>query len=163
MIKAPIPKNEKDRLCAVNVLGLLDTEHEERFDLLTKEVKERFQVPMSTLTIVDKDREWFKSSQGVKVTESPRDISFCGHALLQKNLFVVEDTLENEIFKDNPMVLGPPFVRFYAGKSLFEVESGLPVGVFCIKDVKPRKMSISDISDFLDLASRAEKEINKKL
>lgn len=163
MQKAPIPKNEKERLCSVMDLNLLDTAPEERFDKITRQATARFGVPISTITIIDKNREWFKSSQGLTSREGPRDISFCGHALLQQNIFIVEDTLKNPLFADNPMVVNDPHIRFYAGKSLFEHKSNLPVGVFCIKDYKPRTMGLRDIADFLDFAERAEKEINIKM
>lgn len=159
---APVPKNEYERICALEGLHILDTESEERFDCLTKEAIRRFSVPISTITLIDKDREWFKSVQGLKAREGKRDISFCGHALLSQVVLIINDTLKDPRFADNPMVKGEPFVRFYAGKSLFDYESKLPVGVFCIKDQKPREISVNDISDFLDLAERAEKEINKK-
>ncbi len=163
MQKAPIPINDKERVCAVQGLKLLDTASEERFDRLTREAIERFSVPISTITLVDKDREWFKSVQGLQTREGPRDISFCGHALMSKVLLIIEDTLADSRFADNPMVKGEPFIRFYAGKSLYDHDSNLPVGVFCIKDHKPREMSLIDMDDFLNLANRAEEEINKKV
>ena len=162
MQKAPVPLNDEERICAVEGLKLLDTASEERFDRLTKEAVKRFSVPISTITLVDKNREWFKSVQGLKIRQSPRSTSFCGHALLSQVVLIVEDTLADPRFADNPLVTGEPFIRFYAGKSLYDHESGLPVGVFCIKDRKPREMSLYDLDDFLDLASRAEEEINKK-
>lgn len=162
MQKAPIPTFEKERICAVEGLKLLDTATEERFDRITRAATERFSVPISTITIVDKDREWFKSFQGLEQREGPRDISFCGHALMSEIMLIIEDTLADPRFADNPMVKGSPYIRFYAGKSLYEKESHLPVGVFCIKDNKPRKFSLQDIHDFLELARQAEEEINKK-
>jgi GAF domain-containing protein len=162
MQKAPIPINDKERVCVTEGLRLLNTSSEERFDCITREAINRFSVPISTITLVDKDREWFKSAQGLQTREGPRDISFCGHALMQQVILIIKDTLADSRFADNPMVKGEPFIRFYAGKSLYEYESGLPVGVFCIKDHQPRDMSMADIADFLDLADRAEKEINKK-
>lgn len=163
MQQAPIPSNDQARVCAVEGLHLLDTVSEERFDCLTREAIKRFSVPISTITLVDKDREWFKSVQGLHTREGPRDISFCGHALMSQIVLVIEDTLSDSRFADNPMVTGEPFIRFYAGKSLYDHESNLPVGVFCIKDHKPREMSTTEMADFLDLASRAEEEINKKV
>lgn len=160
---APIPTNDKERVCAVQELHLLDTASEERFDRLTREAIKRFSVPISTITLVDRDREWFKSVQGLQNREGPRDISFCGHALMSQVVLVIEDTLADSRFVDNPMVKGEPCIRFYAGKSLYDHTSNLPVGVFCIKDRKPREMSLDDLADFLDLASRAEEEINKKV
>lgn len=162
MQKAPIPKFEKKRLCALSGLNLLDTVTEDRFDKITKDAVAKFSVPISTITLVDKNREWFKSVQGLEKREGPRDISFCGHALISEFVLIIEDTLNDQRFADNPMVKGEPFIRFYAGKSLYERGSNLPVGVFCIKDYKPRKFSLSDIEYFLELAKKAEDEINKK-
>ncbi|MCX6716022.1 MAG: GAF domain-containing protein [Candidatus Taylorbacteria bacterium] len=162
MLKAPIPNNENERLCAVQGLKLLDTATEERFDRITKKALERFSVPISTITLIDRDREWFKSVQGLPEREGPRDISFCGHALMSEVMLIIEDTLLDSRFADNPMVKSTPNIRFYAGKSLYEKESNMPVGVFCIKDYKPRKMSLDDINGFLDLAHEAEVEINRK-
>lgn len=162
MQTAPIPENEEKRLCALEGLKILDTATEERFDAITKEAIKRFSVPISTITLVDKDREWFKSVQGLGVKEGPRDISFCGHALMSEIILVIEDTLKDARFADNPMVKGSSGIRFYAGKSLYEYKSHLPVGVFCIKDYRPRKFNLKDMNDFLVLAERAEREINKK-
>jgi GAF domain-containing protein len=161
MKKAPIPENEEERLCALEGLKLLDTATEERFDRITKKATKRFDVPISTITLVDKNREWFKSAQGMDKREGPRETSFCGHALMSETVLIIEDTLANQDFADNPMVQGNPPIRFYAGKSLYERKSNLPVGVFCVKDYKPRKFSLTDVSDFLDLARQAEEEINK--
>ncbi len=161
MKTAPIPQNEQDRLCAVLGLKILDTATEERFDLITREATKLFGVPIATITIVDRDREWYKSVVGLEKRQGPRDISFCGHALLQEDILIIEDTLENSAFKDNPMVIGEPRIRFYAGKSLYDWEKHLPVGVFCIKDYAPRRLSDKEINDFLILASRAEEEVNR--
>ena len=163
MQKAPIPINDQARVCAVQGLNLLDTASEERFDHFTREAINKFSVPISTITLVDKDREWFKSVQGLNTREGPRDISFCGHALMSETFLIIEDTLADPRFVDNPMVKGEPFIRFYAGKSLYDQASHLPVGVFCIKDRQPRKMNVSEISDFLDLAHQVEEEVNKKV
>ncbi len=156
---APIPKDEKDRICAVIGLNILDTPNEERFDRITRKATELFDVPISTITIIDKDREWYKSKQGIDEPEGPRDISFCGHALTHENVLIIEDTLKNDDFKDNPYVTNKG-IRFYAGKSLYKKNSTITVGVFCIKDYKPRKMSLLEIGQFLELAEQAEKEIN---
>lgn len=160
---APIPKNDEERVCVLQGMKLLDTAPEERFDRLTREATKRFSVPISTITLVDKDREWFKSVQGLKSTGGPRSTSFCGHALMSQVLFIIENTLNDPRFADNPSVVGEPWIRFYAGKSLYDRESHLPVGVFCIKDTKPRKFSLEDVNDFLELARQAEDEINRKV
>ena len=160
MTNAPIPANEEERLCAVLSLKVLDTVTEERFDRITKKAAEHFEVPISTIAILDRDREWYKSKQGIEAKEGPRNISFCGHALLQESMMIIEDTLADNRFADNPYVVNDPKIRFYAGKSLYKKDSSLPVGVFCIKDYKPRKMSMANIGDFLELAEEAENELN---
>lgn len=160
MLLAPIPENEKERLEAVHSLAILDTKPDIRFDVLTKEAIEKIKVPISTITIIDKDREWFKSSLGLANKEGRRDVSFCGHALFATDIFVVEDTLKDDRFKDNPMVIGEPHIRFYAGISIRDFKTKLPVGVFCIKDIVPRKLNLDEINILMDLASRAEKELN---
>lgn len=161
MQKAPIPSNEEQRLCSVYDLNILDTKNDERFDRITNEAQKKFQVPISTITIIDKEREWYKSAKGTEKKEQERDISFCGHALTSKVMMIIEDTLKDERFLDNPSVIGHPYIRFYAGKSLFNRKTGLPVGVFCIKDTKPRKFDLNEVNDFLEMATQAEDELNK--
>ncbi len=141
-------------------MAILDTKPEERFDRLTEEAVAKLKVPISTITIIDADREWFKSCQGLDEKQGGRDVSFCGHALLAKNLFVVEDTLKDPRFADNPMVVNAPYIRFYAGMALLDQKTGQPVGVFCVKDTKPRQFNLEEINVFMDLANRAEKELN---
>jgi GAF domain-containing protein len=161
MQEAPIPTNEKERMEALHRMAILDTKPEERFDILTRTAVEKLHVPMSMVSIIDEKREWFKSCIGINQKEGDRAISFCGHALLAKNIFIIEDTLEDERFKTNPNVIGFPFIRFYAGIALFDHKTRLPIGVFCIKDIKPKKLSAEEISILIDLASQAEKELNK--
>lgn len=165
---APIPNDEEQRLEAVHKLAILDTEPEERFDRLTREAVEKLEVPMSMVSILDTDREWFKSCVGFKSLihlgeeekEGDRSVSFCGHALLAKDIFIIEDTLEDSRFKDNPLVIGYPFIRFYAGISLHDHDTNHAIGVFCIKDTKPRILNLNEMNLILDLAKRAEKELN---
>lgn len=161
MPPALIPEDEKDRLNAVRSLNILDTPPEERFDILTREAVEKFQVPISTISIIDADREWFKSCQGVKTREGARAISFCGHALLSRYILIVENTLNDPRFADNPAVVGEPYIKFYAGMELTNKKTSKTVGVFCIKDTKPRKMSTKEIGTFIQLARRAEEELNR--
>jgi len=162
MKKVPIPKFEKKRLESVKKLKILDTEPEEWFDQITKKATEEFNTPISTISIVDKNREWYKSKQGVDVIEGPRDKSFCGHAMLGQEIFIVEDTTKDPRFADNPMVVGLPKIRFYAGVALHECESHLPIGAFCIKDTKPRKLTLSQINRLIETAKKIEEELNKK-
>jgi len=161
MQPAPIPPNEKERMEAVHRLAILNTEPEERFDRFTKMAVEKFQIPISTITIIDSDREWYKSCQGLSEKEAPRYVSFCAHALLAKDVFIIEDTTKDARFADNPMVTGRAHIRFYAGVALYDRKTGLPIGVFCVKDTVPRKFSPQDISSLLEIAEMAEQELNK--
>ena len=157
---APIFDNEADRLKALERLGILDTKPEERFDSITKKLTEEFNVPISTISIIDKDREWFKSCQGLDQREGKREISFCGHAMFSKHIFIIEDTLKDERFSDNPYVVGPPFIRFYAGIALHDLVTKLPIGVLCIKDTKPRTLSVDEIARLVSLGEEAERMLN---
>lgn len=160
---APIPKDEINRLKAVRGLGILDTIKEKRFDDITKGAAEKLCVPISAISIVDESREWYKACYGIDVREGKRDISFCGHALVESSdIFVVEDTLKDDRFADNPYVISDPYIRFYAGVRLFDLKTRQPVGVFCVKDKKPRKLSVDELATVLDYAAKAEEEINKE-
>jgi GAF domain-containing protein len=161
MQKAPIESNEEQRLTALHNLAILDTEPEERFDFLTKQAIQKLNVPISTISIIDKNREWYKSCQGINQKENPRETSFCGHAMFSLILFIVEDTLKDARFVDNPMVINPPYIRFYAGIRLLDHKTNLPIGVFCVKDIKPRKLSLAETEILMDLGAQAEKEINQ--
>ena len=161
MLQPNIPNNEKQRLQALWSLGLLDTEPEERFDRITKRAVEEIKVPISTITLIDKDREWYKSCQGIHLKELPRNISFCAHALTSNQLLIVEDTLQDKRFVDNPQVTGVPYIRFYAGVPLHNRQSGQIVGVFCINDTKPRRLTKEEFVMLFDLAHDAEQELMK--
>lgn len=161
-MKPPIQESEKERLDAVYRLGILDTEPDSRFDDLTKEAVEKLHVPISTVSILDSNREWYKSCYGIDAKEGPRDIAFCSWALFSDVIFVVEDTLNDNRFKDNPYVTGPPFIRFYAGFAMYDFVTKLPVGVFCVKDTKPRKLSVNEMNILFDLSQRAEELLNKQ-
>lgn len=158
MKKAPIPENEEERLEALRSLRLLDTPPEEQFDRITRLALRVFEVPISTLTLVDADREWFKSCQGLPSKEGERAISFCGHALVEDDMLVVSDASKDPRFADNPMVVGEPHIRFYAGVPVKDM-NGFRIGVFCIKDRKPRDFSDEDARLLRDLAEWAMLEI----
>lgn len=159
---ANIPADESLRLNAVHSLGILDTEPDPRFDEITQKVIARFHVPISTISILDKDREWYKSCQGLAAKEGDRSISFCCHALFSEVFMVVEDTMLDPRFADNPAVVGAPFIRFYAGAVLREHTTRQPVGVLCMKDIKPRTLNSDELADFLELAKEAEAQLNNK-
>jgi diguanylate cyclase (GGDEF)-like protein len=158
MIKPEIPENEAERLHALRTLKILDTAHEERFDRVTRMAKRMFGVSVSLVSLVDEDRQWFKSSQGLEATETPRDISFCGHAINQNGLFIIPDAIEDVRFADNPLVTDAPNIRFYAGYPL-EIREGLKIGTLCLIDQKPRVMDEEDQQLFKDLGAMVEQEI----
>jgi GAF domain-containing protein len=153
------PPDEADRLAALHALQLLDTPRDERFDRITRTATRLFDVPIAMLTLVDEDRQWFKSCVGQQVTETPRDISFCGHAILRPAPFIIPDAILDKRFKENPQVVGYPHVRFYAGIPIHSF-SGHTVGTFCIIDTKPREPSDEDLDGLVDLAGWAETEIH---
>jgi diguanylate cyclase (GGDEF)-like protein len=152
------PKSEAERLHTLRALKILDSSHEERFDRVTRMATKMFDVPVSLVTLIDEDRQWFKSSQGVEVTETPRDISFCGHAINQDDVFVVADTLEDDRFLDNPFVTANPKIRFYAGYPL-QLRPGINLGTLCILDTKPRTFSESEKELLKDFGAMIEQEI----
>lgn len=130
------PANETARVQALHGLELLDSAPEERFDRLTRLAKRLFNVPIALVTLVDTNRQWFKSCVGLDATETPRDVSFCGHAILQNDLLLVPDAREDVRFHDNPLVTGAPNIRFYAGYPL-TVPNGNKMGTLCLIDTKP--------------------------
>lgn len=153
-----ITTDERARLAALQRLNLLDTPAEERFDRFTRIARHVFAVPVALISLVDADRQWFKSRQGMELCETPRDISFCTHAIHQGGLMVVPDATLDPRFSSNPFVTRDPFVRFYAGRVL-EDEHGNRLGTLCILDTRPR--SLDDIGQRIlgDLADCVEREL----
>ena len=131
---------------------------EERFDRLTRMCKRLFGVPIALVSLVDENRQWFKSCVGLSVSETPRDISFCGHAILGNEIFVIPDAAKDERFADNPLVLDEPHIRFYAGCPL-RSQNGCKLGTLCIIDRKPRELTQEDLDTLKDLASMVEREL----
>lgn len=151
------PPDEIHRLSALDELQLLDTPPEERFDRLTRLASRTFNVPISLVTLVDRERQWFKSRQGLDAPETARCISFCGHAILSDETFIIENALNDDRFADNPLVTGAPNIRFYAGAPLRD-RHGHRVGTLCIIDEKPRPFSDDDNATLRDLADLVERE-----
>ena len=158
MKKPERPQDEFCRLETLRSLNILDTDSEERFDRLTRLATRLFDVPIALVSLVDENRQWFKSRSGLEALETPRDISFCGHSILGDDVFVVEDTLQDVRFADNPLVAGPPDIRFYAGCPLKSVE-GYKLGTLCLIDTKPRTLTEDDFASLRDLAGMAEQEL----
>lgn len=158
MKKPAYPINEKSRLKNLHSLSILDTPAEERFDRLTRLAKTIFNVPIALVSLIDANRQWFKSCFGLDVRETPRDISFCGHAILGNDCFVIPDATLDERFADNPLVTGEPNIRFYAGCPLQYLD-GSQLGTLCIIDTKPRNLNEEELIALNDLAELAEHEL----
>lgn len=161
-MKAPdSPANEHSRQTALDQLRILDTPPEERFDRLTRMASRVLDTPIALISLIDRDRQWFKSCVGLGVNETPRSISFCGHAIFDTQQLVIEDTREDERFCDNPLVTGDPNIRFYAGTPLHSAD-GHALGTLCVIDRKPRTLSEEDRQFLRDLADCAEEQISAR-
>lgn len=158
MPPAPLPENEAQRLRSLHALDILDTPPEERFDRLTRVARRLFDAPIALMSLVDADRQWFKSRPGLDFPESPRDYSFCTHAILGEGVFVVPDALQDDRFRDSPLVTSFPEIRFYAGCPV-RAPDGSPLGTLCVIDHEPRDIDKDDVEALRDLAAMAEQEL----
>lgn len=139
-MKKILPPNETERLAALKSYNILDTIEEVDYDRLTKLASIICNVPISTITLIDEDRQWFKSKVGLEDRSTEREVAFCQHAILDVNLFTVKDAKEDERFSNNPLVVGSPNIRFYAGYPLIDPE-GYALGTICVIDRIPRELS----------------------
>ena len=155
---APLPANESERLRSLRALDILDTGPDERFDRLTRLTRRLFGVPIAVVSLVDSDRQWFKSVVGLDAAETPRAHSFCAHAILSEDVMVVPDALLDPRFADNPAVTGPPHVRFYAGCPL-SLADGSRVGTLCLVDHRPRRLDEAAVGLLRDLAFLVLREL----
>jgi phosphoribosyl 1,2-cyclic phosphodiesterase/CheY-like chemotaxis protein len=156
--RADIDEREAERLAALRALNLLDTAPEERFDRFTRIASALFDAPVSLVTLVDENRQWFKSCLGIEQCETSRDVSFCAHALKSTDVMVVSDALLDSRFADNPIVTDGPRIRFYAGAPLVLAE-GLSVGTLCVLDSRPRTLSEREIGLLKDIAALVQREL----
>ncbi|RYZ21592.1 MAG: hybrid sensor histidine kinase/response regulator [Chitinophagaceae bacterium] len=163
MISAPLPANELQRLEDLYSFSILDTAAERDFDELVELASMICGTPMSTVTLVDKGRQWFKARMGIDAPETPRSDAFCAHAILQNNLLLVEDALEDERFHDNPLVTGAPHIRFYAGAPIVS-QNGFTIGTVCVLDENPRRLDAGQQEALGKLARQASLllELRKK-
>ncbi|GKT01306.1 GAF domain-containing protein [Acidovorax sp. SUPP3434] len=161
MTPARTPENEAQRLRALQELMLLDTPPEERFDRFVRFAAEQLDAPIALMSLIDDQRQWFKSRVGLDVPETSRDVSFCAHAILQPDLFVVEDANLDARFADNPLVTQAPHIRFYAGAPLC-APTGERLGTLCIIDTKPRSLTVTERAVLRALGTLANETIAGK-
>ncbi len=159
ILKAELPKNEKERLAALKQLNLLDTPLEERFERITRIASRSLNVPIAAVSLIDESRQWFKSIQGLSASETPRDdLAFCTRAILEEEPLLVPDTTQDKRFANNPLVTNKPFIRFYAGYPL-SLSKDIRVGTLCVMDHVSRELSSEDLEILHDLAKMVESEL----
>lgn len=135
----PQPLNEPARLQTLRELEVLDTDPEDRFDRITGWLSDHYDVPIVLVSLVDRERQWFKSRHGLDAAQTPREVAFCAHAILDDVPFVVSDATRDPRFQDNPLVTGAPHVTFYAGVPLL-MSRGTTIGTVCLIDHRPRQL-----------------------
>ncbi len=162
---APIPKDEFLRLQVLYSLNILDTQPDERFDCITRFACQHLSIPICLVSLVDAKRQWFKSVQGLEISETPRASSFCAHAILNagvriksSRIFEIPDTYQDLRFSDNPLVIGEPWVRFYIGYVL--CSTGKNIGTLCLIDTEPRRFTYSEKDLLITLGSMVENIIS---
>jgi diguanylate cyclase (GGDEF)-like protein len=154
--------NDSARMESLERYDVLDTSSEEAFDRITRLCCRIFGVPISTVTFLDGHRQWFKSRQGLEEGETSRNFAFCKVPVMERHPLVVPDSLEDPRFRENPLVLGPPFVRFYAGVPIYSAE-GEPIGTVCAMDRQPRAFDAQQLDLLIDLAHLVETELELRL
>lgn len=157
-----LPENEQARLAAVERYGILDTEGEEVFDRLTALTARLLDAPVSMMSIVDANRVWVKSAQGVDLKEVPRHEGFCAVTILQEKPYLVPDAAADPRWKDNPLVAGELGARFYAGVPL-KTADGFALGGLCVIDSRPRQATAAELETLEDLASIAMHQLEQRL
>ncbi len=160
-IRAQLPADEAQRLTALRDLAILDTPPEKGFDRVTRLAAAAFDVPIALVSLVDSERQWFKSCYGLTASETPRDLAFCAHVVHRKEEMVVPDTLNDERFADNPLVLEEPRIRFYAGAPLI-LDGGSCIGTLCVIDTRPRELGHAELVMLRDLRDLVLEEIKRK-
>lgn len=153
MQEAPIPSEDSARLHELSSYGLLDTQPEDIYDDITYLAQYISGAKISIISLVDENRQWFKSCVGLEnaPSETARNISFCGHTVAQRKHLIVNDTLEDDRFADNPLVQGKPYIRFYAGFPLISA-NGMALGSLCAIDIEPKSLSAEQITSMQRLA-----------
>lgn len=153
-----LPENEAARIATLHSLKILDTPRDDRFDRYTRIAARIFDMPIALISLVDESRQWFKSVEGFDASETPREFSFCGHAILGDDVFEVRNTRQDDRFRDNPLVLEQPHIRYYAGVPL-HTPDGHNIGTLCIIDRIPRQLRDEDKAMLKDLADMVVDEM----
>lgn len=159
LAKSPISGDETMRLQSRHALKVLDVDPDERFDRFKRLACKVFDVPVALVSLIDRERQWFKSRYGIDVKEVPREGSFCGHEIASDDVLVVTDVHGDERFRDNPLLQAMPNIRFYVGCPL-RSSSGEHLGTFCLIDNQPRAFSPQDADTLLELARMVEAELH---
>jgi GAF domain-containing protein len=151
MPAAPRPVDDLERVATLRGYDLLDTQAERAYDDIVAIARQLTETPIALVSLVDADRQWFKARSGLDATETPRELAFCGYTILQDGPFVVEDATQDPRFRDNALVTGPPFIRFYAGVPLRNPD-GFRLGSLCVIDQRPRQLSETALDLLVRLA-----------
>lgn len=157
-VKPPIPMDEERRLAVLRKLKILDTEPEERFDRITRLASALFDIPVVLISLIDRDRQWFKSCVGVNIREASRERSFCAHVVADRSPIIVPDAFLDDRFADNPDVTGNFRIRFYAGQPLI-LPDGTCIGTVCLVDTRPRELNEKELSLLKDIGDLVIREI----
>lgn len=158
MLAKETDEREVERLAALRSYRILDTEPERAFDDLALLASQICGAPMALITLVDADRQWFKARVGVAMSETSRSVSFCAHAMLQRDLFIIPDARDDVRFQANPLVTGEPGIRFYAGASLSSAD-GHPLGALCVTDRVPRRLRADQLEALYAIRRQAEAQL----
>ena len=158
VMNSPALSTEAARLAALDRYAILDTDPEQSFDDLVILASYICKTPIALLSLLDDHRQWFKSTVGVQVRETPLEMSICAHAIKQEDLFIVPDTLQDARFRENPLVVGEPHIRFYAGAPLIN-EDGFALGTLCVLDRQPRELDLEQKQALKSLRQLALKQM----
>jgi GAF domain-containing protein len=156
--ESPVGPHEEERLRALMDTGILVAPLDPVLNAICQEAQHHFEVPISLITLVDRQRLWVKAAQGLRISDMPRDVAFCTYTVLSDDVFVINDMLIDERFKDNPLVTGEPYLRFYAGAPLTYLKN-IRLGSLCLLDTKPHTFSRGDKAELLEMADRVVSQV----